>query len=170
MNRHHCDIHRVAGQCGIKLRDAVESSSNRRPRECFAKGTLRAIGREHGEAHLALVLRLIVETEGNAAELYSETITAVSRVVLSGLIEVGGTLFDAFDEIDLGQLRAWAQAVRGTASTGETMATALLWRLAGPDVLMPPPTAEERAAEQAAAEQRERDRRRREYRKRLDAA
>jgi hypothetical protein len=131
-----CDIYRVAGQCGVKLFDAVDSRNVRRPRECFSKSTLRRIGREHGEAHLALVLRLIVESEGNAAELYGATIEAVSRVVLSGLVRADSALFEAFDRIDLADVRIWALAVKGEASAADFMTAALLWQLASPAVVL----------------------------------
>ena len=71
----------------------------RKDRECFSPATLRRIGKAHGEAHLALVLRLIVETEGNAKELYAETMGAISSVLDCdpSLIERGSALYDAFD-------------------------------------------------------------------------
>lgn len=137
MPDHRCDIYRVARQCGVVLRDGHDHSpTSRRPRECFCKPAVRRIGQAHGEAHLALCFRLIVESEGNAGELYAETLAAVSMVLVSGLVELDSTLFEVFDEIDLGALRRWAHAVRGTATTPETMATALLWRLAGPDMVL----------------------------------
>jgi ABC-type tungstate transport system permease subunit len=95
----------------------------------------------HGEAHLAIVLRLIVETKGNAAELHAATIKAVSAVVDSGLVDVDGALFEAMDGIDLRKLRLWSQAARvaraggGRASVVDTMAAALLWQLASPEKL-----------------------------------
>lgn len=135
MRRERCDIYRVAEQCGVRLFDGRHHSpSSRRRRECFCKPTLRAIGRRFGEAHLALALRLIVET-GNSTELYAETIKAVSTVLRSGLVSHGGALFEAFDAIDLGELRAWAHAARGRSSTAEAMATVMLWILANPSRL-----------------------------------
>ncbi|CAM5657563.1 hypothetical protein MAUB1S_11442 [Mycolicibacterium aubagnense] len=108
-----CDIFKVADQCGVKLlRPDTHAWRQRKPRECYAKKTLKRIGRRHGEPHLALTLRLIVETEGNAAELYSETIQAVSAVLLNPAIEArGGELFEQFDRIDLAWTRRQAKAL-----------------------------------------------------------
>lgn len=134
-----CNIHRVARQCGVILRDAHEHSpTSIRPRHCFCKRTVKAIGDERGEAHLALVLRLIVESDGNAAELHAATLKAVSSVVGSEMIVANGALFEAFDRVDLRTLRLWAQAARGvgsTASVADTMAAALLWQIASPQHL-----------------------------------
>lgn len=117
---------------------------------CFCPITLKRIGQAHGADHLRLVLRLIVESKGNAAELQTDTITAVSAVVLSGLVEIRAELFD---DIDLGQVRAWAQFVKPGCSTQQAMATALLWRLASPEKIMPKKlSAEEAAAEEKRAE------------------
>lgn len=112
--RHACDIHLVARQCGVKLFDGSRHyRSARDARECFSPATLRRIGRSHGSAHLALVLRLIVETDGNATELYSETLVAVSALLdhRPDLLDSGSSLFDTFDRIDLGGLRRRAHAL-----------------------------------------------------------
>lgn len=130
-----CDLFRVADQVGIRLLRPDQRRGDR-PRECFCKSTLRQLGREHGEQHLRLVLRLVVESAGNAAALQADVIRAVSSVVLSELVEIRA---DMLDEIDLLQLRAWAARVRPGCSTGETIAAALLWRLAPPERLFPSP-------------------------------
>lgn len=111
--RHRCDIWKVAEQCGVRLVDPDRHAwRERRPRECYAKKTLKKIGQRHGEPHLALALRLIVETDGNAAELFSETIQAVSAVLANPAIEArGGELFDRFDEISLADIRRQAKAL-----------------------------------------------------------
>lgn len=133
------NLYRVARQCGVVLREAKDHSpTSVRLRHCFCKSTLRSIGRQHGEAHVALVLRLIVETKGNDTELHSATIKAVSEVVASGLIEVCSGLFEAMDGISLKTMRLWAQAARGASSgltVADTMAAALLWELAAPHKL-----------------------------------
>lgn len=109
--KHRTDIWRVAEQCGVRLADPDSHGwRQRRPRECFAKKTLKKIGQRHGEAHLALTLRLIVETYGNATELYSETIQAVSALVANPSIEArGGALFEQFDRISLAEIRHQAK-------------------------------------------------------------
>jgi hypothetical protein len=134
-----CDLYRVARQCGVILRDGKDHSpTSNRPRHCFCKPTLKAIGQAHGEAHLALVLRLIVESKGNAAELHSATIKAVSAVVECEFIQIGTSLFEAFDRIDLRLLRLWAYSARRynkSSSVADAMTTALLWQLDKPRVV-----------------------------------
>ncbi|OBQ58028.1 hypothetical protein EFV37_13125 [Mesorhizobium loti] len=145
-----CDVHQIAEQCGIKiLKPALHGAMAGRPRVCFCPKTLKRLGQAHGADHLRLVLRLIVESDGNAGELQFDTIEAVSRVVLSNLVEIRA---DLFDTVDLGQVRAWAQFVKPGCSTAEAMATALLWRFASPDIVMPKQSAEEVAAEAKRAE------------------
>jgi hypothetical protein len=114
MKRQRCDIFRVADRVGIRLlRPDQHRTRMRRDKICFAKGTLRRIGRRHGEQHLEFVLRLIVESEGNAGALHSETINAVSDLIIDrpALVERGGRLFDQFDRVNLTEIRAQAKAL-----------------------------------------------------------
>lgn len=109
------DIRNTARLCGVRLYDGARRYHSRRaPGECFSPATLQRIGKTHGQAHLALVLRLIVETDGNARELYSETLSAISSLLEydPSLIERGTALYDAFDAIDLEDLRKRAQSMR----------------------------------------------------------
>lgn len=113
MARHHCDIYKVARQCGVTLRASCDHSpTSRKPRECFCKPTLREIGREHGEDHLRLVLQLMVGTVSNSRELFADMIKAVSSVIVRNPELVRRrTLLDDFDAIDLGSLRRKAKAM-----------------------------------------------------------
>lgn len=111
--RRHCDIYKVARQCGVILRASCDHSpTSRKPRECFCKPTLREIGREHGEDHLRLVLQLMVGTVANSRELFADMIKAVSSVLVRNPELVKRqTLLDDFDAIDLGSLRRKAKAM-----------------------------------------------------------
>ncbi|KAB2701333.1 hypothetical protein [Brucella lupini] len=113
MARNHCDIYKVARQCGVILRASCDHSpTSRKPRECFCKPTLREIGREHGEDHLRLVLQLMVGTVPNSRELFADMIKAVSSVLVRNPELVRRrTLLDDFDAIDLGSLRRKAKAM-----------------------------------------------------------
>lgn len=74
--RHPCDIHAIARMCGVKLHDSADNrSSGRKPGHCFCKPTVRAIGRRHGESHLAMVLKVINSTD-NGRELHAATLQA----------------------------------------------------------------------------------------------
>jgi hypothetical protein len=133
--KHRCDIWRVAEQCGIRLVDPdAHAWRQRRPRECFAKKTLKKIGQRHGEAHLALTLRLIVETRDNAAELYSENIQAVSALVANPAIEArGGKLFEQFDRISLAEVRHQAKMLAVGLPLAHVIRVLLATRLHGPN-------------------------------------
>ncbi|MCV0395458.1 MAG: hypothetical protein K5872_22180 [Rhizobiaceae bacterium] len=133
--KHRCDTWRVAEACGVRLMRPEQSRQQRRPRECFAKRTLKRIGQRHGEAHLALVLRLIVETDGNAAELGRDTIVAISGLLAANpaLLDRGGALFDDFDRIDLMAVRLKAKELSVGLSTAETMRVLLALEMIGAD-------------------------------------
>lgn len=136
--RHPCDTHKIARQCGVRLYNGARTyHSKRAERECFSPATLRRIGRSHGAAHLALVLRLVVETCGNERELYSETLLAISALLdhQPGLIERGSELFDAFDAIDLSALRERARTMRCGLPTAHIMRVLLLQALNRNDAL-----------------------------------
>jgi len=145
-----CDAFEVAGQCGIRiLKPDQHYAAASRGRVCFCPKTLKMIGRAHGADHLRLVLRLIVESDGNASELQMETVIAVSNVVLSNLVEIRA---DLFDDVDLGAMRAWAQLVKPrNCSTVAALTSALLLIFAGPDIVLPAP------AEPDPAEERRRE-------------
>lgn len=121
MKRHRCDIYKIADETGIRIKRIDRRyRGDLKPRDCFAKWTLRAIGRRHGERHLALIIRLIVESEGNAGELYRETLMAISALVIQcpELVERGGRLFDQLDRLDLGAMRRRAKTMKiGVASS-----------------------------------------------------
>ncbi|WP_245425312.1 hypothetical protein [Phyllobacterium brassicacearum] len=71
---------------------------------------MKEIGQEHGEAHLRLVLQLIVGTPANAIELYAGIIKAVSSLLARNPDLIGRrTLLQDFDAIDLGSLRRKAE-------------------------------------------------------------
>lgn len=128
VNNHPCDIFAVADQVGIKLPPMSQARKEAQPRKCFARKTLKRIGQAHGEAHLALTLRLIVESTGNAAEMHGDTITTVSAVLLSG-VEAGSALFEAFDKLDLRTLREWAKVACPEMTVAAAMTAVLLWQL-----------------------------------------
>lgn len=110
--RHPCDIYKIARQCGVKLMETQQHSpTSRKPMECYCKPTVREIGQAHGEDHLKLVLMLMTGTPRNAGELYSDTIKAVSELLI-GWPELvkRKTLTDEFNQIDL---RAYRQFIKG---------------------------------------------------------
>ncbi len=101
------DIHKVIRPLGIKLVDAVDYRANMdRRKVCTCPRTLRKVINHHGEGHLSLVLKLIVQSEGNDAELYRDTILSLSGLLADfPQIEAMPTLFDWMDELDLNAAR-----------------------------------------------------------------
>ncbi|MGK8640330.1 hypothetical protein ACRS7F_13235 [Brucella anthropi] len=132
--RHHCDIYKVARQCGVILRASCDHSpTSRKPRECFCKPTLRELGREHGEDHLRLVLQLMVGTAQNSLFIYSDMVKAVSSVLVQcpHLIH-SRTLVSDFDAIDLGMLRLKAKAMNCGIPTTHVLRVLLMMILNKP--------------------------------------
>jgi hypothetical protein len=109
------NVYNVTRPLGIKVMDAsLHSPTSVRPKHCFCMPTLQKVVR-HGEDHLTMVLKLIVETRDNATELWAATITAISELLLAmpWLVERGLDLFDEFDRIDLAALRRRAKKIKG---------------------------------------------------------
>lgn len=90
---------------GIKL---VPVYRRRLAAQSHARGTLHEIRNQHGDGHLIMTLRCIRQTKGNRDELWSETIGAVSDILIQRpdwAHERPSDLLDAFDAIDLRAVR-----------------------------------------------------------------
>ncbi|WFU07660.1 hypothetical protein QA646_09980 [Rhizobium sp. CB3090] len=97
---------------GIKL---VPVHRRRAPAQSHARGTMQEIRGQHGDGHLVFVLRCIRQTGNNRDELWSDTIGAVSDILVQRqdwALHRPGDLLAAFDDIALGALRADAVARR----------------------------------------------------------
>lgn len=119
----------LAMKVGVRI---VPYRRRRQGRETHARRTLTALSQQHGEGHVLFVLRAIVESKPNREELWSETISAVSDVVLfrRDLADRGLAFLEAFDRIPLGPLRAQAQATCvGIATTRQALGVLLVRRL-----------------------------------------
>lgn len=117
------DIHKVARQCGVKLRDwQMHSPTSRQANDCFCKPTLRDIGRRHGEDHLRLVLMLLTGSEANARHLYADVIKAVSRLLANHpeLIR-RPSLVDDFNRMEIGALRDRSKRMRCGVPTSDVL-------------------------------------------------
>lgn len=92
---------------GIRL---VPINRRRLAAQSHARGTMHEIRNTHGDGHLIFTLRCIRQTKNNRDELWSETIGAVSDVLISrpDWADRGLDVFDAFDAIPLGVLRGKA--------------------------------------------------------------
>ena len=78
---------------------------------CCGKFVQRLI-KKHGLPHATIVLRTIVESEGNQAELIADTIGAVSDLVRTHArwVNLGLAFIEAFDKISLAEVRKTAKA------------------------------------------------------------
>jgi hypothetical protein len=134
MNKHPCDIWKVARECGVILREGFEHSpTSRKPRECFCKPTLRDIGQDHGEEHLRLVLMLMTGTKINSAQLYADMIKAVSSVLIRKPDMMRrASLVSDFNAIDLGELRRRAMAMNCPVATTDVLRVLLSIRFYEP--------------------------------------
>lgn len=97
---------------GIKL---VPIYRRRAAAQSHARGTMHEIRNQYGDGHLIFVLRCIRQTRNNRDELWSETIGAISDILIQRpdwALERAGDVLDAFDDIPLGVLRGEAVARR----------------------------------------------------------
>jgi hypothetical protein len=96
---------------------------------------------EHGEGHLIITLRTIVESSGTERALTASGIQGVSDLVLAhpSWPDHGLAWIEAFDNIDLIELAKMAKANRKAVPKREAMAAMLYERLA--PIFDPPPKA-----------------------------
>jgi hypothetical protein len=83
--------------------------------QSHARGTMHEIRNQYGDGHLIFVLRCIRQTRNNRDELWSETIGAVSDILVQRqdwAMERAGEVLEAFDHVPLGPLRGEAVARR----------------------------------------------------------
>jgi len=92
---------------------------------------MRRILEQHGEGHLIIVLRTIVESSGNESALAAAAVLSVSDLVLAHpkWPEHGLAWIEAFDAIDLLDLTRKARANRKAAPKRAAMAAMLYERL-----------------------------------------
>ena len=109
---------------------------------CCGKFVQRLI-KKHGLPHATIVLRTIVESEGNQAELIADTIGAVSDLVRTHArwVNLGLAFIEAFDKISLAEVRKAAKAT-GVQPLRDAIMTLLcveLEKILGPSRLPKPP-------------------------------
>jgi hypothetical protein len=83
--------------------------------QTHARRAMQALRAEHGDGHLVFVLKTIKQSRGNGTELWSETIGAVSDVVLQRpdwSEHRAGDFMAAFDDMPLGAMREAAVVLR----------------------------------------------------------
>lgn len=110
---------------------AISVHGYRGPMETMAVDSMERILRQHGYAHLKMVLMSIVETPNNKRELVGPVIWAVSDVIRAHPTwpERAGEWFRAIDCISLGEMRLRAKANRKAARMRGAIATMLFQHL-----------------------------------------
>jgi hypothetical protein len=111
--------------------EIVPTAARRGASQICASQTMKRILDEHGEGCLILVLRSIVETGNNKAELVAPTIWAISDLIRAhpSWVVKGLGWLEALDEVDLGELRTQARANRRAVAPRRALATMLYQRL-----------------------------------------
>ena len=99
----------------------------RRPRTTMATACLKLMLAEYGYAHAKLVLMSIVETKGNARELTASVLWAISDLVRAHpkWAAQPSLWLEAFDQVHLGELRAFAKRNHGAVKVRSGLATIL---------------------------------------------
>ena len=95
--------HELATLCAALEVQIVPVSRRPRDNETTAKATLRDILAEHGEQHVILLVRTIIESEGNANALVEPVIGAVSSLMIfhPEWANRGLAWIEAFDDVPL---------------------------------------------------------------------
>jgi hypothetical protein len=152
-------IDRLCDQLGIKI---VPYRQRRGRWETNARQTLRKIAAAHGDGHLSIVIKAIKANPDHALELWSETISAISEVLIAfpDLEERGGLLLDQFEAIDLRAMRLRAKgAAIGRATAAMAMTVLLIDALAPATAPVAPgrvePTLQDARRKRVLAQRRE---------------
>lgn len=122
-------IERICADLGISIVRCHEPTG---PLRTKASQTLRRMLLDHGEGHVIITLRTIVESSGNDRALTASGIQGVSDLVLAhpSWPDRGLAWIEAFDHIDLVDLAAKAKANRTAVPKRQAMAAMLYERLA----------------------------------------
>ncbi|HRO25321.1 MAG TPA: hypothetical protein PLR07_13620 [Promineifilum sp.] len=122
-------IERICADLGITIAQCHEPTG---PLRTKAGQTLRRMLLDHGEGHVIITLRTIVESSGNDRALTASGIQGVSDLVLAhpSWPDRGLAWIEAFDHIDLVDLATKAKANRAAVPKRQAMAAMLYERLA----------------------------------------
>jgi hypothetical protein len=133
----------ICAELGLEI---IPTKQRSRRGQTKAESVLHAIYEDHGEGHLVLLLRTLLETEGNAVHVNDFVLRGLSDVMLAHpeWPQKGLAWLEAFDCIDLGQIRAQAKASRRVLPQRHGVAAGLFRELSA---IFEPPKPERRRAE-----------------------
>ncbi len=119
-------VAKICKGLGIELLPAIRNAGNFQTK---AGMVLRSIYLSHGEGHLILTLRSIIESDNNAGEIREYTIRAISDLILAHptWADSGLRWLEAFDKIGLRDLRKEARENRHAVAQRFGLAT-LIYR------------------------------------------
>lgn len=109
----------------------IPTTKHRDTMETCAVQTMERILAEHGEGHLTIVLRSIVETGNNKRELVAPVIWAISDIIRAHPQWTSTTAWlDALDQCNLAEIRSVAKANRRAAPPRAAISTILFEKVA----------------------------------------
>lgn len=117
-------IPRICAELGIEILPTTRKPG---PGQTTAGATLHALCRSHGEGHLILILRTLMESEGNSDHINEFTLMGISDVMLAHpeWPNTGLRWLEAFDKIDLGDIREHARRNRDAVPQRHGIVSAL---------------------------------------------
>jgi hypothetical protein len=118
-------------------------AQRRGPRSTCCGNVVQRLILKHGLPHAVIVLKTIIETEGNEGELIADVIHAISDLIRAHprWVGLGGIWLEAFDKISLAEVRRIAKTT-GVQPLRDAIMTLLCLRLEeilGPSKLPKPP-------------------------------
>jgi hypothetical protein len=129
-------------QLDIKYIPSREAQ-RRGPMSTCCGNVVERLIRSRGVEHATIVLRTIVESEGNSGELIADIIFAISDIVRMHprWVDLGLQWLEAFDKINLASIRRTAKATGAVPLHSAVMVLlcAELERILGPSKLPKPP-------------------------------
>jgi hypothetical protein len=136
------DALQLFDQLDIKYIPSREAQ-RRGPMSTCCGNVVERLIRSRGVEHATIVLRAIVESEGNSGELIADIIFAISDIVRMHprWVDLGLQWLEAFDKINLASIRRTAKATGAVPLHSAVMVLlcAELERILGPSKLPKPP-------------------------------
>ena len=117
-------VPKICADLGLEI---LPTNKTPGPGQTTAGSTLHAIFRSHGEGHLVMLLRTLLETEGNSGHVNEFTLYALSDVMLAHpeWPDSGLKWLEVFDRIDMGDIREQAKRNRAAVPQRYGIASAL---------------------------------------------
>lgn len=117
-------VPRICAELGVEILPTTRKPG---PGQTTARAALYELCRSHGEGHLILILRTLMESEGNSDHINVFTLYGISDIVLAhpAWPATGLRWLEAFDRIDLGDIREQARLNRDAVPQRHGIASAL---------------------------------------------